>query len=220
MDAKEAAPPEEFVAAGVARQYEDRGQLGVGAGGEVRLVWDPRLRRELTMKIMPRGPLLQCIRLMLGRGPRKEVDSMDLLQDVQLRVLGALERFDDKGGTNGPMRWMTTIARNRLCDLGRRKRTEALESFSAVLAGMPDERGDSPSAQMHREETWILVMEAMQQLRPDCREVIALRSLDGLSYPQVAEAMDRSENSVRTLYARALVRIGSVLKKSRRHRQA
>ncbi|MGK0219607.1 MAG: RNA polymerase sigma-70 factor (ECF subfamily) [Planctomycetota bacterium] len=166
------------------------------------------------------GPLLQRIRLMMGRGPRREVDSMDLLQDVQVRVLGAIDQFDDSGGRIGLMRWMTTIARNRLCDLGRRNRADALDSFSVVLAGVADDKGDSPSAQLHRDETWIIVMEAMEQLDPDYREVIALRSLDGLDFLEVAQAMDRSEGAVRTLYARALMRIGSALKQSKINGQA
>lgn len=70
MDSAQAPPPEEFIAAGVARQYEDRGQLGVGGGGEVRLVWDPRLRRELAMKLLPKGMTLDGSAISLARGQR------------------------------------------------------------------------------------------------------------------------------------------------------
>ena len=162
------------------------------------------------------GPLLQRIRLMMGRGPRREVDSMDLLQDVQVRVLGALDQFDGKGGTQALVRWMTSIARNRLRDLGRNSRADALESFSVALADMSDANAIAPSANMRKDEGWLSMIDALESLHPDHRQVIVLHNLDEMSFVTIAKVMARSERSVRLLYARSLVHLGSSLKRSRR----
>jgi RNA polymerase sigma-70 factor (ECF subfamily) len=44
-------------------------------------------------------------------------------------------------------------------------------------------------------------------LPDDYRDVIVLRNLEGLTFPQVAERMARSQDSVEKLWLRALARL-------------
>ena len=58
--------------------------------------------------------------------------------------------------------------------------------------------------QASRREQAVLPGRRDRRLPDDYREVIILRQLEGLSFPQVAERMGRTEDSVKNLWARAL----------------
>ena len=50
----------------------------------------------------------------------------------------------------------------------------------------------------------MLLAEALGKLSDSYREVIVLRHLEGLTFPQVAERMNKTEDSVQKLWVRAL----------------
>jgi RNA polymerase sigma-70 factor (ECF subfamily) len=159
-----------------------------------------------------RGPLLARIRMMMRNVPRREQDSLDVLQDVQVRALGNIERFADDSGEDAFLRWLTAIARNRLRDLGRRRRIDALESLSISLGGIAAGH-EGPERPMLREEATDELLAALDVLDADHRTVIELRDLDELAFSAIAVRMRRSENAVRLLRARALVRLGAALRR-------
>ena len=68
----------------------------------------------------------------------------------------------------------------------------------------------SPSEQAMRREQAVLLANALERLPPDYREVIILRHLEELTFPQVAERMGRSLNSVQKLWLRGLARLREV----------
>jgi len=53
----------------------------------------------------------------------------------------------------------------------------------------------------------VLLADALERLPEDYREVIVLRNLQGLSFPEVAERMGRSVGSVEKLWMRGLARL-------------
>jgi RNA polymerase sigma-70 factor (ECF subfamily) len=69
----------------------------------------------------------------------------------------------------------------------------------------------SPSQQAARREQAVLLADALNTLALNYREVIVLRHLEGLSFPEVAARMGRSEDSVKKLWARALARLRHAL---------
>jgi RNA polymerase sigma-70 factor (ECF subfamily) len=62
----------------------------------------------------------------------------------------------------------------------------------------------SPSHQVARRETAVLLADALDRLPVDYREAIVLRHLEGLSFAEVASRMNRSVDSVEKLWVRAL----------------
>ena len=62
----------------------------------------------------------------------------------------------------------------------------------------------TPSQQAARREQAVLLAEALARLPEDYREVIILRHLEGLTFPEVAERMGRTVDSVKKLWARGL----------------
>ena len=65
----------------------------------------------------------------------------------------------------------------------------------------------SPSQQAARREEAVRLADVLCQLPEDYRDVLVLRHLEGLSFPDVAQRMGRSLDSVKNLWARALARL-------------
>jgi RNA polymerase sigma-70 factor (ECF subfamily) len=62
----------------------------------------------------------------------------------------------------------------------------------------------SPSGATIERETAVLLARALEQLTPLQREVIVLRHVDGLPFPEIAVRLERSDGAVRVLWARGL----------------
>ena len=68
---------------------------------------------------------------------------------------------------------------------------------------------------MARGERALLLAEALARLPEDYREVIVLRHLEGLGFAEVGLRMERSEDSVKNLWVRALARLRRTLEHDR-----
>jgi RNA polymerase sigma-70 factor (ECF subfamily) len=65
----------------------------------------------------------------------------------------------------------------------------------------------SPTQRASRREAAVLLADALARLPSAYREAMIMHHLQGLRVAEVAEAMDRSVDSVKKLLARALVRL-------------
>ncbi|HBE68174.1 MAG TPA: RNA polymerase factor sigma-70 [Planctomycetaceae bacterium] len=76
---------------------------------------------------------------------------------------------------------------------------------SAVnLASILPAQNHSPSSPVLEEERAKALADRLAELPSDYRDVIVLRNLNGLSFEEVAEQMDRSSGAVRMLWLRAI----------------
>jgi len=82
-----------------------------------------------------------------------------------------------------------------------------LDHSSVALAGIPIDPHSSPSEQVMRGEQSLQVAHALSLLSPDYQSVIILRHLEGLTFPQIAERMERSVDSVEKLWLRGLTQL-------------
>jgi RNA polymerase sigma-70 factor (ECF subfamily) len=76
------------------------------------------------------------------------------------------------------------------------------------------DRGPSPSEPLREREAAVALADQLAKLRPQYREVIVLRNLQGLSFQEVAQRMDRSTNAVRMLWLRAIEKFKHVYQPS------
>ena len=83
------------------------------------------------------------------------------------------------------------------------------ESAVSFACGFVDP-GPSPSAAARRREAAVLLADQLSQLRPQYREVIVLRNLQGLSFEEVGRRMNRSNSAVRMLWLRAIEKFKQV----------
>jgi RNA polymerase sigma-70 factor (ECF subfamily) len=160
--------------------------------------------------------LAQC---QIGRRLRGKVDPADILQETFLEAFRDIGRF--RGETEPELLgWLRTILAGVLANqvrrfLGTKRRdvrlerelVEDVDRSSRELNPALVAPQSSPSRQAVRRELAILLADALGRLPADYREVIVLRQLEGLSFPEVARRMGRTENSVKNLWARALARL-------------
>jgi RNA polymerase sigma-70 factor (ECF subfamily) len=171
-----------------------------------------------------RNYLALLARAQVRRHLQGRVDPSDVVQETFLAAHRDFARF--RGTTEAELvSWLRQILAARLADLvrhhvGARRRDARLErrladelnrSSQALDAGLAD-RQPSPSQQAARREQAVLLADALRTLPDEYAEVIVLRHLEELSFPEVARRMGRSLGSVEKLWVRALVRLRRVLR--------
>ncbi len=163
------------------------------------------------------------VRLQVGRRLRSKVDADDLLQEIWLEIHRKITLF--RGGSEREfLTWVRRMigsilanqVRRYIGTKGRDLRLERaladeLDHSSRALNASLVAPQSSPSQQAVRREQAVLLADALQNLPDDYREVIILRQLEGLSFPDVARRMGRSEDSVKNVWLRALARLRHTL---------
>jgi RNA polymerase sigma-70 factor (ECF subfamily) len=174
-----------------------------------------------------RNYLTLLARLQIDRRLQGKVDASDLVQETFLKAHGNFGQF--RGRTEGELvSWLRRILATTLVSLvrhyiGRRRRDVRLErelaagveESSRILEGGLVAKQSSPSHEAARREQTVLLADALGQLSADYREVLILRHLEGLPFPEVARRMNRTTGSVEKLWIRALARLRCLLGVSR-----
>jgi RNA polymerase sigma-70 factor (ECF subfamily) len=125
----------------------------------------------------------------------------DLTSETFTRALRRIDSVSDQGRDVGA--WFTTIARNLVFDHAKSHRTQR-ESTVAEVADA-DTAQPGPEQVAIAKETAAEVRRHVAQLPPDQQECLRLRFWQGLSGPETAAAMGRSEGAVKALRHRAIV---------------
>ena len=144
-------------------------------------------------------------------------DSADVTQEAFLNAWRALAGFQ---GQSSFSTWLYRLTSNACIDfLRREKRRSALSMTSADeeevesrQTEIPDERW-SPERELERTETHRAIREGLASLSSDHREVLVLRELEGLSYQEIAQALDLEENTVKSRISRARMALREFLLK-------
>ena len=96
--------------------------------------------------------------------------------------------------------------------IGREERWVGLPEESAIaLADRLAASGTSPSRHLLREELRRRVRAALDRLKEQDREILALRHLEGLSPAEAAAVLDVTERAAKARHIRALARIRALL---------
>jgi RNA polymerase sigma-70 factor (ECF subfamily) len=173
-----------------------------------------------------RNYLKLLARLQIDRRLRGKVDPSDVVQDT---FLEAHRDFGGFQGTSEPelTAWLRRILAHNLANvvrhyLGTKRRDVRLEqelqadldrSSRAWDAGLAAREGAPDDEAAHREQM-VIVADGLAQLPADYREVLILRHLEGLGFPEVAGRMERSVTAVTKLWVRALARLRQTLGES------
>jgi RNA polymerase sigma factor (sigma-70 family) len=144
-----------------------------------------------------RARLFAYSRQMLG-GSRS--DAEDALQDVFLRAYSAL-RVDERPVVLKA--WLYRVAHNRCMDHLRRPVPPAADVFEVSRSPLPD-----PLAEAERRDDLRRLVSDMQGLPEQQRSALLMREMEGLSYAELATALDTTVPAVKSLLVRA--RIGLV----------
>jgi RNA polymerase sigma-70 factor, ECF subfamily len=181
----------------------------------------------------PLGRLLQLYRnyltilatTQLDRRLRRRVNPSDLVQEAMLAAHCDFAKF--RGSTERELlAWLRQILINCLhhaiethvkAKMRDVRREISVEQVSAALdrsvvnfAQVLADRGASPSAPLQEYERTLALADQLAKLRPQYRDVIVLRNLQGLSFDEVADRMDRKPGTVRMLWLRAMEKLKQV----------
>jgi RNA polymerase sigma-70 factor, ECF subfamily len=172
---------------------------------------------------MYRHYLTLLARLQIGRRLQGKVDPSDLVQETFLKAHRDLALF--RGRTEPELAgWLRQILAANLAMLvrhycGTQRRDVRLERELALEVDQSSQildRGllapdSSPSQRAAAREQGVLLANALERLPEDYREVIILRHMEGLTFPEVAARMGRTLDSVKKVWTRALVQLRRTL---------
>jgi RNA polymerase sigma factor (sigma-70 family) len=125
-------------------------------------------------------------------------DAEDVLQEVLTAAFNAI-LADSRPINVRP--WLYRIARNRSLNHLRRIQAIGVDSMDHHLA----EHGASTADKVHEREEFRLLVGDIHELPETQKTALVLREMDALSYEQIAEAMETTVPSVKSLLVRARV---------------
>ncbi len=145
-------------------------------------------------------------------------DAEDLLQDVFYQFMvnfSAVEPIETVTA------WLVTVARNKITDWYRKRRTSPLHDLqdaerdetNSIIEAIYDP-DDNPETVLERREFWAGLSDALDTLPPAQREVFIKHEIEGYSYKEIAE---ETGLSIKVLLSRkhdAVVKLRKLLSKT------
>jgi RNA polymerase sigma-70 factor, ECF subfamily len=189
------------------------------------------LKEACAGSVAAQGQVLEMCRKYLLVVANRELDAMlrakegasDLVQETLIQAYRGFPKFE--GTTRAEiLAWLRRILLNNLSTVRRRYAhaenrnvgrevtlddTGPIAKFKGSLAlDTP-----SPSSRVAAREVSAALDQALETLPGDYREVILLRHGHNLSFADVGELMDRSDDAARKLYVRAIESLRQELKR-------
>ena len=136
-------------------------------------------------------------------------DAMDLLQEVFLGVYRNLHRFRGDAKFSS---WLFRIAHNKAIDLSRRKRLLAGTPLNAEREADPLEslladRQQEPEISLMHSQLNRRIVERLGQLPLAQRLVVELKVFQSMTFEEIADMQDISENTAKTRFYAALKKL-------------
>jgi RNA polymerase sigma factor (sigma-70 family) len=142
----------------------------------------------------------RLMRFIRARVP-SNADAEDVLQDVWQQLVTTLE--------DGPIEhvgaWLYTVARNRIIDQYRKRRTASLDALAAEME-LEDEAFELPDAFLRDDTTpesehlrnlfWEQLHTALAELPQEQRQVFVWHELEGLTFQEIAALTGENLNTL------------------------
>lgn len=131
------------------------------------------------------------------RSTKRPADAEELAQDAFVRAYRALSGYDAARIRElRPRGWLAAITGNLARNRARRRRppTAGLELVAEVRA----DEAAGPEGRLERREAARMWRERLAALPSRYRRAVELRHVSGLSYPELAEALDRPLGTVKS----------------------
>jgi len=140
-------------------------------------------------------------------GKREEAE--DLAQEIFLRVYRSLRRFDL---TTSFLPWLVRVSRNLCIDEYRSRARER----ASLVGEEPDpertpDQGPGPLRNLEKKELEMQVRKGLERLSEELRTALILRDLQGLSYTEIAEALELPEGTVKSRIHRGRMELAQIL---------
>lgn len=152
---------------------------------------------------------------LISRYIRDQAEVLDVTQEAFIKAYRALPKFR---GDSAFYTWLYRVAintaKNHLAAQARRPPGDDIEAETAEQMDMGTllKEGDTPERMALQREIAQTIQKALDDLPDDLRTAITLRELDGLTYEEIAQAMDCPIGTVRSRIFRAREAIDAKLK--------
>ena len=152
---------------------------------------------------------------LVSRYIRDQAEVLDVTQEAFIKAYRALPKFR---GDSAFYTWLYRVAintaKNHLAAQSRRPPGDDIEAETAEQMdfGTKLKEGDTPERMALQGEIAETVQQALDELPDDLRTAITLRELEGLSYDEIAQAMECPIGTVRSRIFRAREAIDTKLR--------
>lgn len=134
-------------------------------------------------------------------------DAEDLTQEVFIRVLKSLQRYNSQSSMKT---WILSISKHVAIDYLRRKKFYSLFKDGFFNGLHSPEKGPMEMLEAKNKSEFIQV--AISSLKPSYRAILILRGINEFSIKETAEILNCSEAKVKVNYHRALKKLQEKLK--------
>lgn len=131
----------------------------------------------------------------------------DAVQEIFLEVWKNASRYDPSIASEAT--FVATVARRRLIDMHRkRQRRPQIEAVEVEAAGGFDDGGID---RVELRDEAALAAEAIDQLKPDQRDLLRMWIMEGLTHGEIAERTGRPLGTVKSHLRRGLMKVRELL---------
>lgn len=134
------------------------------------------------------------------------IEAEDILQETFLKAYKSLDQFE---GKSNMYTWLYSIARNKCIDEFRKGKNEPNRS------SIPVEEYELESEEYKakdQQEDIELLKEAISNLPELLKSIVVMKSIDGLTYPEIAEVTGVNEQTLKNRMFRARKQLAVTLK--------
>lgn len=167
---------------------------------------DNHMDREFKRSIEELYPRLH--RAMRAYLAGSSVDAEDLLQETFLKAYLNLDTFREDASM---YTWLYSIARNLAIDEFRKRKYEKLMS-STPIEELEVSYIDNSDGLENLDHQVLMMRKAIAQLPEILRSIVVMKTIDGLSYPEIAEITDLNEETIKNRMFRARKELAIMLK--------
>ncbi|MCB9765304.1 MAG: sigma-70 family RNA polymerase sigma factor [Alphaproteobacteria bacterium] len=169
---------------------------------EAVLAGDPTAYRALVERYQGRVYTMVCGMV------RDREEARDLTQEAFIKAYHNLNRFRLEASF---YTWLYRIAMNVAIDHVRKHKKHQATEFDESIATRdadggidPNHHVGDPGRELARKQLQQRILDALDTLSPDHRQIIVLREVEGLSYKEISDALEVPEGTVmsRLFYAR------------------
>ncbi len=144
---------------------------------------------------------------------RNEQDAMDALQESLIKVFRHLCKFKGESSFDT---WVYRIVVNTCNDMLRKSsRSKAAAPAYADEEGdlvikMPDP-GPTPAEALEQKEQSRFILDCLERLQPEQKEIIVLRDIQGFSYQELSEILECSIGTIKSRINRSRRRLKEIV---------
>lgn len=140
-------------------------------------------------------------------------DAQDCLQEAMLRVYRAISGFK---GESSFSTWVYRITMNTCLDELRKRKNRQTTSLDNLLdmGWSPSDDTNVPEKHALRGESRRMLQTAIENLPEDMRSAIVLRDIEGLSYEEIAKALDINIGTIKSRISRGREKLREKLKEN------